>query len=299
MTNPRQVSLQQHPLSAAYPAMTDVDFHALVADIKKHGQRDPGYLLDGLVLDGWHRYAACQKIGIDFWSEDFTGEDPDAFVESKNDHRRHMNASQRVESKLRRLEWRKRGESKSAPGADLPPTTQEIAKAADASTRTVEHAKAAHRAGLGDEVLAGTISAKAAAEVAKLPPKKRAKAIKAIKDGEKPPAPKKPKAVIASREVEKLYEGAKAELLEVQGKYADLAEKNAELADTARELSDKLTAFETTDPDEQQKEIQRLQKRIVRLEAEVQRLTIARNECQNKNNQLIRQVKILQKGKGG
>ncbi len=246
-----------------------------------------------MVLDGWHRYLACQSIGAEFWFEAFTGDDPDAFVESKNDHRRHMNASQRVESKLRRLEWRKVGRPNSVPGTELPPSTKEIAKAADASPSTVEHAKAAHRAGLGDEVLAGKISAKAAAGVAKLPKAKRDRAIKTIKDGGSPPASRKPKA--EAKDAEK----ARAELSELQGKYADLAEKNADLADTARELSDKLTAFETTEPDDAQKEIMKLQKRIVRLEAEVQRLTAARNDCNNKNNQLIRQVKFLQKGKGG
>ena len=108
----------------------------------------------------------------------------------------------------------------------------------------------------------------------------------------KPPKEPKPKVIIAERKFEKLYEEVKAELVAER-------ESKQDLAETARDLQDKLTAFETTEPDEQQKEIQRLQKRIVRLEAEVQRLTVARNDCQNKNNELIRQVKLLQRKQGG
>jgi hypothetical protein len=75
----------------------------------------------------------------------------------------------------------------------------------------------------------------------------------------------------------------------------DLTEKNGDLVDTARELEDKLTAFEKTEPDDQQKEIMRLQKRVVKLEAEIERLTRSRNDAQAKNNELIREVKRLRK----
>lgn len=283
-----RLALKQHPLSAAYPSMLDEDVQALSEDIAKHGQREKGVLLEGMVLDGWHRYRACYLVGVEFETVEYDGADPAAFVESKNDNRRHMTASQRAESKLRVFEWRDRGKSKSAPGADQGSSTEEIAKAARASTRTVEQAKAAHRAGLGDEVLTGTISAKTGAELAKLSPKKRDKAVKAIKEG-KPPAPLK----------EKKADPRDAEIKKLRGAVETLNEEKVDLADTARELNDKLTAFETTDPDEQQKEIQKLQKRIVRLEAEIERLTIARNDAQNKNNELIRQVKLLQRKPGG
>lgn len=90
-----------------------------------------------------------------------------------------------------------------------------------------------------------------------------------------------------------------AEIKRLTAALEEANEAKNDLADIAREQEDKLTALETTDPDEQQKEIQKLQKRIVRLEAEIERLTIARNDCQNKNNELIRQVKILQRKPGG
>lgn len=89
-----------------------------------------------------------------------------------------------------------------------------------------------------------------------------------------------------------------AEIKRLTAALEEANDAKGDLADTARELEDKLTAYETTDPDEQQKEIQKLQKRIVRLEAEVQRVTVARNDCQNKSNELIREVRRLQKKLG-
>lgn len=262
--------------------MSDMEIDALAEDIKKHGQREPGLIFEGQVLDGWHRYLACAKLGGNFRSEDFTGDDPVAFVLSKNLHRRHLTASQRASAIVATHNWRPVGDQRGGVGT----STDRLAQEADVSEKTIRHAKDAERVGLGPDVREGRVSAKAAARVAGMPKAKREKAVQAIRDGTAPSAPKPKKADDAK---------LRAELIDVQGKYADLAEKNAELADTARELADKLLVFETTDLDEQQKEIAKLQKRIVRLEAEVQRVTIARNECQNKNNELIRQVRMLQK----
>jgi hypothetical protein len=55
--------LTQHPLSAAFPAMSADDFAALVEDIKVNGQREPVIVFEGMVLDGWHRYSACVAAG--------------------------------------------------------------------------------------------------------------------------------------------------------------------------------------------------------------------------------------------
>ena len=48
--------LKQHPLSAAFPPMTDSAFADFRADIAANGLRDPITLYNGEVLDGWHRY---------------------------------------------------------------------------------------------------------------------------------------------------------------------------------------------------------------------------------------------------
>lgn len=96
---------------------------------------------------------------------------------------------------------------------------------------------------------------------------------------------KTPKAQVINSEVEALKE-----------RLAEATEQKNDLADTARELEDRLTAYEKTELDDQQKEIRRLQLRIIKLEAEIERLTRARNDAQAKNNELIREVKRLRRG---
>lgn len=289
MTNPHHVTLQQHALSAAFPSMPEADLEALAEDIKKHGQREPGFIFEGAVLDGWHRYLACERIGLEFWADDFTGEDPIAFVLSKNMHRRHLTAMQRAAAVVAATNWRPSGVQNGNPATVATMTDGEMADAAEVSERTIRHAKAATVAGLGKEAREGEVSARQIAHVAALPPKKRDAAVKAIKDGTPPPVPRKPKTDDGK---------ARAELSALQGKYADLAEKNAELADTARELADKLEMYEAKEPEEQQKVIASLQKKLRRSEQEVDRVTIARNDTQAKNNELIREVKRLKKKAG-
>jgi hypothetical protein len=172
---------KQHPLSAAFPAMSGLDLQNLAEDLKANGQREPGVIYEGMVLDGWHRYLGCTQAGILFKAVEFDGADPVAFVLSRNLHRRHLTASQRAASIVACTNWKPRG--KQAPGAGLA-SEQDMAKAAEVSERTIRHAKVAHQAGLSEEVKEGKVSAKRAAEVAKLPPKQREKALN------QPPQPK-------------------------------------------------------------------------------------------------------------
>ena len=51
-----------------------------------------------MILDGWHRYRACQELGIKPLMREWAGEcsSLDAHVVSMNLHRRHLNESQRA-----------------------------------------------------------------------------------------------------------------------------------------------------------------------------------------------------------
>ena len=93
-------------------------------------------------------------------------------------------------------------------------------------------------------------------------------------------------------------EKVRAELSDLQGKYADLLEKNAELADVAQELNDKLEAFSTTEPDEQQKLIANLQLKLRKKDAEIDRQRVQLRDANNENNALKREVKKLQRRLG-
>ena len=266
--------------------MPEDELQALAEDIKKHGQREPGILFEGMVLDGWHRYLACQRADTPFRFEEFDGDDPIAFVLSRNLVRRHLTASQRAAAVVAAHNWRPFGDQRGGVGK----STHALAKSAEVSEKTIKDAKAAQRAGLGEEVREGKVSAHTAAEVAKLPPKKREQAVAAIKAGEAPVTPKKPKPTDEAQ--------LRAELVDLQGKYADLLEKNAELADVARELNDKLEAFETTELDAQQKLIADLQLKLRKKDVEIDRQRVQLRDANNENNALKREVKKLQRRLG-
>lgn len=209
--------LRQHPLSAAFPAMPDADIEALADSIKKEGQRDDGVLYEGMVLDGWHRYLACQQAGVIFYAEEFTGDDPVAFVLAKNLHRRHLTASQRAACVVSATNWRPSGVTDSRVAAAATLTNKSLAEKAEVGERTIRDAKAAHTAGLGEEVREGRVSAERAAQIAKMPKSKRAKALT---------EPAKPRVVSAEPKFEKLYGELKAELVETKealGEMRDLA----------------------------------------------------------------------------
>ena len=178
----------QHALSAAFPAMSDADFSALVNDIGVNGLIDPITTLDGEILDGWHRYNACSESDTDPVFVEYLGADPRTFVESKNDRRRHMTASQRAASKVSREDWRdpnsaERGRQTNEvihKGAELHPssmTNKQMADFEHVSERTIKQAKAATKAGIGKAVIDGKISAERGAEIAKLPEDQRQAAV--------------------------------------------------------------------------------------------------------------------------
>ena len=160
--------LQQHPLSAAFPAMQGMDFNALAQDIAVNGLHLPITLFNGMIIDGWHRYRACLESGVAPQFEDLPDSaDPVAFVRSRNLHRRDLTPSQRAAAVVACCEWAKRGtnQHREEGGNQVSTlsTNAEMAEAADVSTQTIKQAKAAHAAGLGDQVRDGKLTAKKAA----------------------------------------------------------------------------------------------------------------------------------------
>lgn len=197
--------LKQHPLSCAFPAMSAEDFQALKDDIEVNGQREPIIVLDGMVLDGWHRYRACLDLSIKPAQFTFKeGDDPVAFVESANLHRRHLTATQRAEAVIAVRAWApaKRPAARAdadggainlGKGAAAAPlsTNKGMAKAANVSVRTIKDAKAGHKAGLGELMKDGVLTAEQAGNIARGKPAVTPKPTQAPKRApwEKTPAP--------------------------------------------------------------------------------------------------------------
>lgn len=171
-------NLSQHALSAAFPAMSHDELLALTADIENHGQHEPCVIFEDKVLDGWHRYSACIKIGTAAQVVQLPLElDPVAYVRSRNMHRRHLTESQRALAEALCNEWAELGSNQhpaSILGIDakaparckdentIPKTNKEMAKNAGVSTATMSQAKAAIKAGFADDVRDGKISVKKA-----------------------------------------------------------------------------------------------------------------------------------------
>lgn len=160
------MSYSQHPLSAAFPSMSDEDFQALVDDIDNNGQREPVMIFEGMILDGWHRYRACTSLGMEVTKFEFKGDDPVSFVMSSNLHRRHLTASQRAAAVVACTQWRPVGKAKPETISGLQ-TEKEMARVAGTSDRTIRDAKMAHKAGLTDVVKSGAMTANEAAKVAR------------------------------------------------------------------------------------------------------------------------------------
>jgi hypothetical protein len=176
------INYKRHALSQIFPDMPDDEIQALADDIKSNGQHDAIWLMEGKVLDGWHRYKACLMAGVNPRTLEYRGTKPAEFVKSKNWHRRHLNAGQRAHALGLLAEWAAAGRpKKDAPGAPL--SVVAMAKEAGTSERTVDQARAVIAHGskaLNDKVRDGEVSVKKAAAVVKLPKCEQVEALAAI-----------------------------------------------------------------------------------------------------------------------
>jgi FtsZ-binding cell division protein ZapB len=268
------MELKQHPLSAAFPAMSAEDFAALVDDVKAHGQREPIMLFEGMVLDGWHRYQACEKLGVRADKFEFKGEDPAAFVLSHNLHRRHLTPSQRAAAVVACSDWVPKGRPAGKPETISGFREKDMAKLAGTSDRTIRDAKAAHKAGLGEAVKEGALTAHEAAAVAR---------------GKQEPKPKRQLDVLPANVVPLV---ASDELAEAQHTVTELAQENEQLRDRL--------AVEAMDASEEEKTlagetIKELRARVKTLEAELSAVKASRDSMMRTEGELKKQVAYWRK----
>ena len=165
--------MNQHPLSAAFPAIDSARINELAASIKNIGQQNPIIVHEGMVLDGWHRHQACQIAKVLPIIEEFDGDDPVAFVLSANLHRRHLTESQRAAAVVMCSEWAKNGRPEKGDHGHPFVSNADMAETAQVSERTIMRAKQGVEAGLGEAIKNGKISARAAAKVGREPAPKR------------------------------------------------------------------------------------------------------------------------------
>ena len=108
---------QAHELALVFPPMTELEFAAFKEDIRENGQREPITLYEGKILDGLHRYRACQELGLEPRVVRFEGNPRAAaqLVLGRNFHRRHLTTSQRAMVAAEMCKLRPRGNTGNSP----------------------------------------------------------------------------------------------------------------------------------------------------------------------------------------
>lgn len=147
---PQCFDLPAHPLAGLFPMLPEREIAELADDICTFGQRAPIVVLDGQVLDGRNRLAACRLADIEPSFDIYEGDDPLAFVLSHNLHRRHLTASQRAMVAAQIVDW-ETGLNQHTGRANLP--AHEAARRLSISERAVKAAKRIHDRG-SDELVA-------------------------------------------------------------------------------------------------------------------------------------------------
>ena len=106
-----------HELALVFPPMTESEFAAFKEDIREHGQHEPITLYEGKILDGLHRYRACQELGREPSVVRFAGNPRAAaqLVLGRNFHRRHLTTSQRAIVAAEMCKLRPRGNTGNSP----------------------------------------------------------------------------------------------------------------------------------------------------------------------------------------
>ena len=257
---------QQHPLSAAFPAIGADDFQALKDSIENIGVQNPITLFEGMVIDGWHRYTAANDLGMHCPAAELGNVDPRDFVLAQNKARRHVTQAQLAMATTAVYAWKPVGSNQHANrvGTECPPKSNaELADAAGVSEKTIKQAKAVQTKAAPEVVEAvkrGEIGLPKAAAIAKLPKEEQAAAIHK-------PAPK----------------AAPEEIPEDDGPSAEEI-----AAQVAAEEADRALVAKLLDSNEPLAEMAEENKQ---LKAEIAQLKLARDGYMNRCNEAIALVK--------
>jgi len=119
-----------HPAAELFPLMATDEFEELKASVKEKGLLQKIVICDGKILDGRHRYRACQEAGVPHDCVEWSGEggSPTAYVLATNLKRRHLTAGQRSAiadgaAKLLEAEARERSQQNLKRGPAVPEGT--------------------------------------------------------------------------------------------------------------------------------------------------------------------------------
>jgi len=88
--------MEFHEYANIFPILGNAELEELRTDIEQNGLVEPIVLYEGKILDGRNRATACEALGIEPVFVEYTGNNPIAYVVSKNLKRRHLTTGQRA-----------------------------------------------------------------------------------------------------------------------------------------------------------------------------------------------------------
>ena len=167
-----------HPLADIFPLLPEVELRALAGDIAAHGLHEPIVMFEGQILDGRCRYLGGKTAKVDLFFEDYIGNDPVAYVLSRNIRRRHLTEAQRafVAARVANLEV---GANQYSAGLPIGRASQLLA----VSERSIARAKGIVRGGVPELVRAvesGAVSLFAGASISHMPQQQQLAALQVV-----------------------------------------------------------------------------------------------------------------------
>ncbi len=175
-------TMESHEYANIFPMLEDVQLQEMADSIKRLGLLNSIITLDGKILDGRNRYAACKMAGVEPHFAIFSGPDPLDFVWAQNGKaRRHLTPSQlaMIGARVATLSRGQDPKNLNVSGDTLK-TRKEAAEMVGVGEASVGRARAIINKGSPELVAAvdsGKLTVNAAVAVAKLPVEDQAAAI--------------------------------------------------------------------------------------------------------------------------
>jgi ParB-like chromosome segregation protein Spo0J len=136
-----------HRFADFIPVADDKDQYALRESIKTVGLLDEIVLFEGAILDGRHRYKACQVVGVEPRFREFDGDEEAAlqFVLAKNVARRQLSTIQKLtlrEKLMPEIErLRAKARANQAAGTSVQDRTEAVGRVADEVGKMIQVGK--------------------------------------------------------------------------------------------------------------------------------------------------------------
>ena len=170
-TPPDSGRLSRHPLSQAFGDLPLEAREELIAKIRQSGTVREIPTLESQVLLDWEAYNIALNLGLPVRLEEFSGDDPLAFIIVNCLRQPRWDQGQRAVIAVRLHAWRERGrpgksvlntdltpsESEPQPKTSAPASTAEIADSAQISATFITRAKRVEEFCLGEAVISGEL----------------------------------------------------------------------------------------------------------------------------------------------